>query len=354
MAALVVYASLYPFTGWRWPPGQSLSRLLQLPWPPWVDGPDVLLNLAGYLPLGLLAFVAARRSGWPYAGALAIAVAGAAVLSYAAEIAQSFVPGRHPSLKDWAANTAGAVCGAGLGAMLQSMGWVGRWHQVRQRWFVRRSAGALALLALWPLGLLFPAPVPWGLGQVGDRLKELLAAAVADVPWADELHATLLPTAGAGPMGAAAMALTSALGLLAPCLLAFAICEPGRRRLLLAAGAFTLGFAAMGLSTLLNFGPVHVLAWVTPVTRVAVVVALLAALALVPLPRRVVAGLALVSLAALVVLVSHAPTDPYFAQNLQAWEQGRFVRFHGLAQWIGWLWPFAAMVWLLARLGDRH
>jgi hypothetical protein len=26
------------------------------------------------------------------------------------------------------------------------------------------------------------------------------------------------------------------------------------------------------------------------------------------------------------------------------------VRFHGIAQWVGWLWPYAAMAWLLARV----
>ena len=49
--------------------------------------------------------------------------------------------------------------------------------------------------------------------------------------------------------------------------------------------------------------------------------------------------------------MAQAPADPYFALSLQAWEQGRFIRFHGLAQWIGWLWPFAALVWMLLRLG---
>jgi hypothetical protein len=36
--------------------------------------------------------------------------------------------------------------------------------------------------------------------------------------------------------------------------------------------------------------------------------------------------------------------SPYFAQSLEVWEQGRFIRFHGLSQWLGWLWPFAALV----------
>jgi len=68
----------------------------------------------------------------------------------------------------------------------------------------------------------------------------------------------------------------------------------------------------------------------------------------------VVAGAGLVALTGLVVGVSQAPADPYFALSLQAWEQGRFVRFHGLAQWVGWLWPYAALLWLLTRLGPRE
>ena len=73
----------------------------------------------------------------------------------------------------------------------------------------------------------------------------------------------------------------------------------------------------------------------------------------VPLSRRLVAGIGLIVLTALVAGVAQAPHNPYFALSLQAWEQGRFVRFHGLAQWIGWLWPFAAMASLLSRLAVR-
>jgi hypothetical protein len=59
------------------------------------------------------------------------------------------------------------------------------------------------------------------------------------------------------------------------------------------------------------------------------------------------------ALAVLVTLVARAPADPYYAASLQGWEQGRFIRFHGLAQWVGWLWPYAAMVWLLGRMARR-
>src|SRR5690606_26485523 len=78
------------------------------------------------------------------------------------------------------------------------------------------------------------------------------------------------------------------------------------------------------------------------------------ALALMRLPRRAAAGVGLVVLGVLAALVGDLPADPYFAHSLQGWEQGRFIRFHGAAQWIGWLWPYAAMLYLLARIGARE
>jgi len=55
----------------------------------------------------------------------------------------------------------------------------------------------------------------------------------------------------------------------------------------------------------------------------------------------------------LMVLVAQAPADPYFASSVQAWEHSRYVRFHGLAQWLGWLWPVAAAAWCVGRLVRR-
>jgi hypothetical protein len=131
------------------------------------------------------------------------------------------------------------------------------------------------------------------------------------------------------------------------------VVQPGLRRLVLALGALALGWTAMTLSTWLNFGPEHALAWLTPLTIPALLAATVLAGLLAPLGRRACVGLALVALASGASLVAQAPTDAYFAQSLQAWEQGRFVHFHGLAQWVGWLWPYAALGWLLLRLSAR-
>ena len=353
-AALVVYASLYPFSGWRWPPGHRALDLLALPWTRWHDTFDLWSNGLGYLPLGLLLFVAAVRAGRRGTTALLVAALGPSMLAYAAEVAQHLLPGRHPSLTDWALNAAGALGGALLGAILHALGLVARWQGLRERWFARESAGALTLLALWPVALLFPAPAPLALGQIGPWLAARLAGWLEGVPWAASLQQQLAAPALQTPLGALAETAVTALGLLAPCLVAYSVAAPGARRAVLALGALALGTAVMTLSTALNYGPQHALAWVTPQTPLALATALLAAALLAWAGRRLIAAIGLVALTALVALVAQAPTDPYFALSLQAWEQGRFVRFHGLAQWLGWLWPYAALAWLLARVSARE
>lgn len=354
-ALLVLYASLYPFAGWRWPPGLEVQALLVLPWPPWRVPFDEVANLAGYLPLGLLATLAARRSGLGWTGTLSVGLLGPVALSYGCEVLQQFLPTRHPSLRDFALNAGGSAAGMLLALAVQGLGVADRWQRLRARWFGQHGPGALALMSLWPVALLFPTPVPLGIGQIHAMLRARLAEALADVPWALPLHEVL----GAGPVRDAALspfaeATITTLGLLAPCLVAFTVVLPMRRRLVMLAGAVLVATGAMTLSTLLNFGPAHALAWIGRVTLPAFGCAALIALAIAPLARPVVVGCGLIVLGALVAAVAQAPADPYVAESLQAWEQGRFVHFHGLAQWIGWGWPYAAIGWFLVQLGARR
>jgi VanZ family protein len=351
---VVLYASLYPFSDWRWPPGQPLLALLALPWPPWRDPFDLWANLLGYLPWGLLTMTALNARGHRAGRSLLWLLLLALALSYGCEVAQHFLPRRHPSLKDCAMNVAGAAVGAALAVAARAAQLHRLWAAMRERSFVAQSGGGLALLALWPAALLFPAPLPLGLGQVGEGMTEALASWTEGVPWALPLH-ELVASAPRPPSALPPLSegLATALGLFAPCMLAYAIALPGWHRALLTLGAALLSIAAMTLSTLLNFGPTHAWSWLTPATPPALAAGALAALALLALPQRVAAGLALVALAASVMLVSQAPANAYFAQTLQAWEQGRFVHFHGMAHWLSLLWPFMAMVWLLVRLGRR-
>ncbi len=350
--ALIVYASLFPVEGRAGPGERTLASLAALPWPRARIPFDLWSNYLGYVPLGLLLTLAWGAPGRVGALAAAGAAAGGAALSFALELTQQFLPDRHPSALDWLLNSAGAASGALLALPLARWGLPQRLVGTVAAWFDARSAAALLLLLLWPLALLFPAPVPLGLGQVGPRLWPLLAEALEGVPWAADWHAALLALAAPAPApGLPTQALITALGLLAPCLLAYAVVPPGWRRGAFAIGAAALAVSALALSTALNYGPQHALAWVTPAALPGLVGGLAAALLLAPLPRRLALGLGLVVVTAGVMLVAQMPDDPYYALNLQRWEQGRFIRFHGLAQWIGWCWPFAAGLWLLSRLG---
>jgi VanZ family protein len=355
---LIVYASLYPFVGWR-SPGVGPLDFLLLGWPRWWTTFDLVSNLLGYLPLGFLLFVAGVRGGQPAGRAAAFAVAAGTLLSLAMELLQNYLPQRVASNVDLGLNSLGTALGVAIGAALHWRGGIARWQKVRDRWFVARSAGGLALLVLWPIGLLFPTAVPFGLGHVLGRVQPLIVDLLQGTPaeaWTDgwAVVAAQAPALNAPALSAAAELSITVLGLLAPCLVAFTIAMPGWRRSLLVVGAGLLGAATTTLSTALNFGPTHALAWTTEQALQAVGIGTGAALLLSLVPRRVAAGFGLIALTALVMLVAQAPADAYFAQSLQGWEQGRFIRFHGAAQWVGWLWPYVAMTYLLARLAARE
>jgi VanZ family protein len=359
--ALIVYASLYPFVGWR-VPGVGVLDFVLLGWPRYWTWFDIVSNLLGYLPFGLLLYVALVRSGRGSGAAAAIACLGGCGLSFAMEVLQNYLPHRVSSNVDLILNAVGTALGAAIGAALNWRGGIARWQRLRDRWFVDRSAGGIALLILWPIGLLFPTAVPFGLGHVIGRIQPLVYELLQDTPMAAWTEGWVI--AGAQPgarVDAAVHALPAGaelaiivLGLLAPCLIAFTIAIPGWRRVILVFGAALIGVATTTLSTALNFGPNHAFAWTTQQALEALGVGIGAAMLLSLVPRRVAAGFGLIALTALVMLVAQAPADPYFAQSLQGWEQGRFIRFHGAAQWVGWTWPYAGLIYLLVRLAARE
>ena len=350
-AGLIVYASLYPFTDWHWPAGASLRSMLMPPWPRYHIRFDIWSNFVGYMPMGALILGAATRRGWRPVTAGLLGMVLPSALSWTMEFTQHFLPNRYPSSEDWLLNSLGAVGGVLAWGLLQHGGVLARWHQLRERWFTPHSGTTLALLMLWPTGFLFPSTVPFGLGPSWERMQEWLYDALADHPmsaWFDWAWASL--GAAANALSPASEGLAEALGVLGPSLLAYTVMRPGWRRTAVVPSVLAVGFGASTLSAALNFGPLHALAWITPVVPVSLGVGAVVALLCAPLGRRACAALGLVTLCAGTMLVAQAPSDPYYSESLAAWEQGRFIRFHGLAQWIGWLWPLAAGGALFARL----
>lgn len=350
--ALIVFASLFPFEGWR---GQGISPwvFLSAPIPPpyWTRF-DVSVNLVGYAPLGFLLALAGLRSGWPRAAVLmtVLATLAGALLSLCMEYLQIFLPGRVPSNTDLLLNATGTLLGALAAALLERWGFVAHWSRFRERWFVPDARGALVLLALWPWALLFPAALPFGLGQMWERLEAALVEALQDTPFLQWLPVREAPLLALSP-GAEVMAV--ALGLLIPCLLGYCVMRHVGRRAVFALALAGVGVVATALSALLSYGPAHAWDWLTLPTRMGTLVGLAVALALVAVPRRVCAALLLLVLVLHLNLLNQAPTSAYFAQTLQAWEQGRFIRFYGLGQWLGWLWPYVAIVYVVLRVSRR-
>lgn len=351
---LVMYASLYPFTDWRWPAGASFTELLALPMPERRLRFDVWSNLIGYMPMGALVFLACVRSqvrSWP---AWWLAVTLPALVSYTMEVTQQFLPVRVPSQLDLMLNAAGGVLGALLAVLAHRMSVLALWQRVRDRWFVRRSANTLVLMAVWPFGLLFPTPFTFGLGLGWERVLAGLNELLLDVPRAQDLLELLNDVPVSGDRYPAMLeGLGITLGFLGPCLLAFSVTLPGWRRVAVALSAAVLGLAASTLSATLSFGPAHALSWMSPVLLPGLAVGLVLALMCMGAGFRLVAALGIAVVCAQVMLVAQAPADPFFALTLQAWEQGRFIRFHGLAQWVGWLWPYLALVSLFGRIASR-
>jgi VanZ family protein len=350
-AGLVVYASLYPFTGWS-ASVAPIWAFLSADWPWWWGRFDLISNVLGYVPLGVLVFGALVRTGWRVLSAVVLAFVTGSLLSLSMEFLQNFLPTRVPSNLDLATNALGTALGALTGLVLHLLGMVERWQRLRERWFIERSAGGLALLLLWPVGLLFPLPTPLGMGQVLERLRNWLQLMIEGSwlePW---LFDWLQVQAVLEPLTPGNELTVIALGLLAPCGIAFAITRSRVYRLIGLAVMGAVGFGITTLSTAMNFGPEHALAWLTPSALPAWSFGMLLGALSCWFPRRVSAALGLMVLAALVALVEQAPSDPYFAQSLQAWEQGRFIHFHGAAQWVGWLWPYSAMLYLVVRLAS--
>lgn len=344
-AALVVFASLFPFTGWR---AQGID-----PWvfltaripPPYWTWFDINTNWIGYAPMGFflaLALVRTGRGRW----AVPLAALACSLLSLGLEFLQIYLPQRVSSNLDWLLNSVGGLAGALIAALLERWGALARWSRFRAQWLVHDARGPLVLLALWPWALLFPVAEPFGLGQGLERLELALAELLEGTPFLAWLPVRTEPL---DPLSPLAELLCVALGLWAPCLLVCHVTRPGLRRAALVGAGVGVGVAVTALSTALSFGPAHAWDWLSAPAQAGIGLGALLALAALPLPPRAAGLLLLVALPVQLSLLNNAPASAYFAETLQVWEQGRFIRFYGLGQWLGWLWPYATLAVVLLR-----
>jgi VanZ family protein len=333
---LVVYASLYPFAGWR---GFGLSPFAYLtaPWARYVTLFDVTVNVAGYLPLGFLAIAALhpRVRGVP---AFCVAVLGAAALSLVLEAAQGYLPARIPSNVDVLCNIGGAALGAALGQHFATLIAEGLLHERRTAAFLPGADidFGLVLVALWLFVQLNPVTLLFGVGDLRDLLAPLEGRARTP-----EFFVSVEATTTAANLVAVGLLLST---------LTLAGVRVRRLLSVLVLAALIVKTAAFAIVMRAQ----DVLAWLTHGAQIGLAVGIALAFAAVTLPRTTRLALAAVLLMAGTVLVNLAPPNPYLAVSLKVWQQGHFLNFNGLTRVMSSLWPFVAMGYLIYLAARRR
>ena len=180
-----------------------------------------------------------------------------------------------------------------------------------------------------------------------ERLEDALVDVLVDTPF---LEWVPLREVELQPLVPAAEFVCVLLGMLIPCLVGFCIIWSRRRRAVFVLVTLVAGVLTTGLSAALSYGPQHAWGWLYPPVVAGLLLALALAALLLMAPPRASAAVALLAMGVYLSLLNQAPADPYFSQTLQTWEQGQFIRFHGLSQWLGWLWPYATLIYLLSKI----
>jgi hypothetical protein len=247
-------------------------------------------------------------------------------------------------------NAAGALTGALLAALLTRSRSGQAWTRWRADWQQPGGHAAWAVLMLWPWAVLYPSAVPFGAGQTWPWIEPLLQRWLSEWAGMRGLPIAVPRLVAPGPL---AEALLVALCLWFPLLLGYASLRRIGQRLVWAS---VFAAAAWGIGTLsaaLTFDPSHALAWWTPPVQLASTAFLLLAAVSLLLPARSAALLAVLVGGWALGVLNHLPPPAYLDAALQAWEQGRYRHLHGALRWLGWLWPYLALV-VAARLALRR
>lgn len=332
---VIVYASMQPFAGWRMP-SPDVFVFLTAPWPRYVTAGDIALNIAAYLPLGAMLFHVLHpplRAGFAYVFATLLA----ALLSLSLESAQMFLPTRIASNVDLLSNSAGAALGA-AGAMLLEV-WNNPLAGLRARVVRPGRVGdyGLVVILLWIVIQFHPSAVVFGSGNLRDVLG---------------ITPTFMHSSQAYLVGEAAVVALAMIGIALTISLLMQSRKYTMRVMLL---ALLLTGAAKSIAAVTITRSANWLQWLTPgvaagLVAGAAVVALLTWLA--PFAR---AGVAVACVAAGIAIINFMPDNPY--QTLPPFLSGppstHLANFGSIARLLSQVWPFAALLLLIALARAR-
>ena len=329
-ALLVAYACLHPLAGWR-DSGLPLFDWLWAPWPKYFIPEDLVFNILGYLPLGLLV-AAALPANLAFARKVTAATLLAGLLSLGLETTQNFLPSRIASNLDLGGNLAGALLGALAGARWGAavFGPYGRLHRWRTRYLIdgRTGEAGLVLLVLWLVGQLSATDLLFASGDIRSLLD-----IPAPLPFRAERFIAFDTALTASAL--------VAVGLFTRCMTRGA--NPLPVLLVLA-----LGVGVKTLATFTFFSPPAPLAWLTPGAERGLAIGAAVLLPCLLLPRLAQHAIAGTSLLLATALVNLIPENPYLPYDRQLAGFSNVLNFHGLTALVDSLWPYVALAYLSA------
>lgn len=340
----IIYASLFPFTGWR-DNGIAPQAFLFAPLPHYWTFFDALTNIAGYVPFGLLVAFAC----YPQVrgiGALVLALLAGALLSGSMEAAQTFLPSRVSSNLDFITNVSGTLVGA-IAGMLLSRTFLeqSRFLSLRRHWFLHDAGRGLIMVGLWPLAQLYPQTYLFGHGQMMPIVSDWLSA------WLDtpvDLGAVLRQGIEfTVEQTWLAETIITACGMTGGVLLLLVTLKKQAPHAVLAVCLIGLAVACKSLSSALLFRPENTFSWLTPGAQGGLLFASIMLMGLGFAPQVAQRRIAVLMLTIGLLVVNAMPTNPYFLATLQTWVQGKFLNFNGAAQFLSLWWPLFALWYLL-------
>lgn len=323
-ALLIAYASLYPFFPLRPPSIDAVTAFFVKP--RYMVAYDVVWNVVAYVPLGTLAALYYRQRTTP-GRAFVNAVAFAAAFSLAMEILQFFVPNRVASIFDVLANAGGAVLGAAVFADPVYSVATKPLGEMRERTLIPGAWGdaGLVLLILWLIAQLNPALPFFGAGNIGGGDAGVVQMAI--LQW-----------------GAVALSLCG-FGLFVSTLVRG---NQGALRATLVLLSVALWLKFLGASLVLQ--PHFSDEWVSGGRAAGLAIGLLAFVPLRRLARagRVYLALVMILAGALFskIFGAYSALDEFL--RLFRWPHGQLASFATLTRFLHELWPFAALVFLIA------
>ena len=339
----IVYASLYPLTGWR-TNDVSLWAFLRQPWPRYWTGFDIASNIVAYVPLGALIALCL----WPRLKRLPnILLTGllCASLSFGMEMMQHFLPTRVPSWVDITTNFVGAMIGASI-ASLSARRWFESklFDTLTSRWLRPKPVSALILLLMW---IVIQAIPQSALFLGGDLPMGIFG--IAFEQWREHMQSGYLSLSTL--IGAEVLTISLTLFVLTTLIIETTTTQAPRLALGIGLVVLALMCKILGATHISQLAKLH---WLTTGAQSGLVVGTIFALIAAGLPQRVRLRVSVISLVGLIGISNFVTIDAIQINEAIARQGTVLASLISFLKNLAFIWPWLALLYVFSRKVQRR